>query len=476
MAVPRRRAVGAAQREIEDSVSAKPIESETVRVSEHESSDTTAATETSHTDNGSAGTEAKANTSVSRSTSKKWGLDFWKRLASGLVLFAALVAMVERGHIMVCIGVIFMEIGMYREVLRLGLRAGRDSGRPLPLWLTIGWYFFWACQFLFYGKAVLVFFDDQRASFMKYPMFQYALRHHTFLSFVLYCTGFVGFVLSLRQDQYHKQFSYFGRALVALLLVVVQSHFMILNVTQGLIWFILPCALIIVNDSFAYFCGRAFGRHSLTALSPKKTWEGYIGAGVFTMITAFFLSDVLSRYPSLVCPVYSFRSCTIWGCPKLNCDPLPYAFIQKTVDVPLPGFTSIALTLPYRPIQLHAMALGLFASAIGPFGGFFASGAKRAFEIKDFANIFPGHGGVTDRVDCQLLMAMFTYVYVINYVKVNFVGSPDVGKVMSFVAELSASEQVQLVHEIATRLLRRGVDPSVIFNHTALGNAAQLGN
>ena len=35
-------------------------------------------------------------------------------------------------------------------------------------------------------------------------------------------------------------------------------------------------------------------------------------------------------------------------------------------------------------------------------GGFFASGFKRAFELKDFGDTIPGHGGITDRFDCQV--------------------------------------------------------------------------
>jgi Cytidylyltransferase family len=46
--------------------------------------------------------------------------------------------------------------------------------------------------------------------------------------------------------------------------------------------------------------------------------------------------------------------------------------------------------------------LSLFASVIAPFGGFFASGFKRGFKIKDFGNSIPGHGGMTDRMDCQV--------------------------------------------------------------------------
>ena len=48
------------------------------------------------------------------------------------------------------------------------------------------------------------------------------------------------------------------------------------------------------------------------------------------------------------------------------------------------------------------MVLAMFASIIAPFGGFFASGFKRSFKIKDFGDSIPGHGGMTDRMDCQV--------------------------------------------------------------------------
>ncbi len=62
-------------------------------------------------------------------------------------------------------------------------------------------------------------------------------------------------------------------------------------------------------------------------------------------------------------------------------------------------------------MQLHSVALAIFASLVAPFGGFFASGFKRAFKIKDFGTSIPGHGGFTDRMDCQLVMGAFSYIY-----------------------------------------------------------------
>lgn len=52
-------------------------------------------------------------------------------------------------------------------------------------------------------------------------------------------------------------------------------------------------------------------------------------------------------------------------------------------------------TLLVEPMQFHILAMATFASLIAPFGGFFASGLKRTFKIKDFGDLVPGHGGIT---------------------------------------------------------------------------------
>ena len=47
-------------------------------------------------------------------------------------------------------------------------------------------------------------------------------------------------------------------------------------------------------------------------------------------------------------------------------------------------------SIDFYPFQFHALVFSVFGSLIGPFGGFFASGFKRAFKIKDFADTIPG--------------------------------------------------------------------------------------
>ncbi len=70
----------------------------------------------------------------------------------------------------------------------------------------------------------------------------------------------------------------------------------------------------------------------------------------------------------------------------------------------------------------------MFASIIAPFGGFFASGFKRSFKIKDFGDSIPGHGGMTDRMDCQVRLPLL--VILMNCVEgpshVKTVENPDI--------------------------------------------------
>lgn len=99
------------------------------------------------------------------------------------------------------------------------------------------------------------------------------------------------------------------------------------------------------------------------------------------------------------------------------------------------------------PFVLHSLALSLFSSIIGPFGGFFASGFKRAFKIKDFGDIIPGHGGIVDRFDCQYLMATFVNVYISSFIR-----APNEAKIIHMISQLKPEVQLSIIQTVALNL------------------------
>ena len=63
-------------------------------------------------------------------------------------------------------------------------------------------------------------------------------------------------------------------------------------VFKGFFWMIVANGSVMVNDIMAYVFGKLFGRHSLIKLSPNKTWEGFIGGGVSTVLFAVVVSAI----------------------------------------------------------------------------------------------------------------------------------------------------------------------------------------
>lgn len=228
--------------------------------------------------------------------------------------------------------------------------------------------------------------------------------------------GFMIFVSSLEKGHYKFQFAQFAFTHVTLLLVVVQAQFIMNNIFSGLFWFFLPASLVIINDICAYLCGITFGRTPLIKISPKKTVEGFVGAWISTIVFGMILSHFLSKWQYMICPVTDFSANAFSG---LTCDPNP-VFITHTYSVPSVLVPVVGrATLDFAPINFHVMIMASFASLIAPFGGFFASGLKRTFKIKDFGDTIPGHGGITDRMDCQFLMGFFSYMYYDSFIAVS---------------------------------------------------------
>jgi phosphatidate cytidylyltransferase len=110
------------------------------------------------------------------------------------------------------------------------------------------------------------------------------------------------------------------------------------------------------GDTMAYFIGRFFGSHLMVpTLSPKKTWEGFAGGVIGTIL----LVVLIGLYTALT--------------------------------------------------PLQSLALGAVIAVVGPAGDLFESLIKRDVQIKDSGRGLPGHGGVLDRFDALLWTSVASY-------------------------------------------------------------------
>jgi phosphatidate cytidylyltransferase len=132
-----------------------------------------------------------------------------------------------------------------------------------------------------------------------------------------------------------------------------------LHLEHGFGWVVLAFLATWGNDTFAYFAGHLLGKHKLfPRVSPKKTWEGFAG-GVVGSLVGVTLSWWLL----------------------------------------LDGEVSLG----------RVLLVGLGAAVLGPLGDLAESLVKRAAGVKDSSGIIPGHGGLLDRVDALLFVGPWVY-------------------------------------------------------------------
>ncbi|XP_059614766.1 phosphatidate cytidylyltransferase, photoreceptor-specific-like [Phlebotomus argentipes] len=355
----------------------------------------------------------------------------------GFVMISFFSLIIYLGPIGLIVLILAIQVKCFQEIISIGHSVYRIHG--LPWFRSLSWYFLLTTNYFFYGENVIDFFG---VLVDKVESLHFLVKYHRFLSFSLYCVGFIWFVLSLVKKYYLKQFSLFAWTHVALLIVVTQSYLIIQNVFQGIIWFLAPVSMIICNDLMAYFFGLLFGRTPLIKLSPKKTWEGFIGGGVATVAFGALLSWCLCHSSYFTCPVEfdeALGRIVVSSCKR------SYMFRPLPTEV-------FGWHFSVFPFMIHSLWLSLFSAVIGPFGGFFASGFKRAFKIKDFGDVIPGHGGIMDRFDCQFLMATFVNVYIYSFIRT---ASP--AKLLTQVFTLKPDQQLDFYHTLKEHLQQLGV-------------------
>jgi phosphatidate cytidylyltransferase len=136
------------------------------------------------------------------------------------------------------------------------------------------------------------------------------------------------------------------------------------SLPEGLWWFLLALPTVMIADSAAFSVGRRWGKHHLSPrLSPKKTWEGYLGGVVGGMASGLLLGAL---YPLVTGP-------------------------------------GSAIT------PLRGALLGLTLAVLTTLGDLGESMFKRQAGMKDSGDLLPGHGGVFDRIDSWLWAGVIAY-------------------------------------------------------------------
>ena len=126
-----------------------------------------------------------------------------------------------------------------------------------------------------------------------------------------------------------------------------------------LIWYVIFAAW--GTDIFAYFTGKAIGKHKFSKISPKKSIEGCIGGTIGAVVAIVIYTYVINTY--------------------------------------------LGMNVSY----IYTIGCSIILSLVGQIGDFAASSIKRFVDIKDYSNLIPGHGGMLDRIDSLIFLAPFAY-------------------------------------------------------------------
>lgn len=149
--------------------------------------------------------------------------------------------------------------------------------------------------------------------------------------------------------------------------------------------FLFLLVISIGSDIFGYAFGSKFGKHKIVPkISPKKSWEGLISSYILTLAVMCFLIGICFAANTDLALITRFA----FGCCQWSGN-IVVAFEAYTWGVHI--------------------AIVIILITVSIFGDFFFSYIKRLFNIKDFSNLLPGHGGILDRLDA------LTFTFIVYY-------------------------------------------------------------
>ncbi len=200
---------------------------------------------------------------------------------------------------------------------------------------------------------------------------------------------FIAFIIFMSSLVMVKDFtvSDLGRLYIAVIYVSVAVASMTAMRQFGVRFIVYLAVVISLTDVFALVFGLTLGKHKMApTISPKKSWEGAIG-GTLTATVVGFL--ILFLYPK-------FSGIFHHG--------VEMEFFDGVFNYA--DFTTVGKVF-------FIIVLTVFLSVCGQIGDLIASKLKRDFGVKDYSNIFPGHGGILDRFDSLMFASAVFYAFLV---------------------------------------------------------------
>lgn len=209
-------------------------------------------------------------------------------------------------------------------------------------------------RLLVYGMIMAFYVGIWSGLWGTYPMAMLGV-------FVFACLTFGELLISRGQTPFNEiAVAFVGGVLVPYL---ITAPVRLLSWSMGRYLVLIPFVIAFLSDSGAYFAGLAFGKHKLAPkISPKKTIEGLFG-GILAAVGGMAL----------------------------------YCYILRS---------AFHLNANYT----NSLIYGSLGSLGAVFGDLCFSAIKRQAEIKDYSNLIPGHGGVLDRFDSVVVVAILIEV------------------------------------------------------------------
>jgi phosphatidate cytidylyltransferase len=267
-----------------------------------------------------------------------------KRVLTAIVLIACVVALIFRGQpwMMSAAACLVAELAAYEYVT-----LTNTTGARIPIWWVLT------------GVAAIFVFTLPEYHYQEAELPLISLLAMVLMAWAAFREGVERVLPDTSLGLFGLIYIAYPLSLLPLLLLREDG--------KPLLLFLMVC--VRAGDTVALYVGKSLGRHKLSRLSPKKTWEGSIGSvagSVAAGLAIVYAGEYLVRRGTTVLHIVE----PVWEC----------ALLAVLINI--------------------AAQLGdLLESAI-----------KRGAGVKDSGTMLPGHGGILDRIDALLLASPVLWV------------------------------------------------------------------